>query len=131
MGNLSRGAVQMIGDLLNADSGYYEAFTETLRGFIIFFHEPRWAVAWGGALEGGYLERQGQEGPSEEQEAPRPTPRGWLTPTQTGTLRTVSKGQEGTDWAQTEQDTEHRHQALKKEALRAGAHWEVGVTLSG
>ncbi|XP_012870979.1 PREDICTED: L-amino-acid oxidase-like [Dipodomys ordii] len=41
VGNLSRGAVQMIGDLLNADSGYYEAFTETLRGIISFFQEPR------------------------------------------------------------------------------------------
>ncbi|XP_042530375.1 L-amino-acid oxidase-like [Dipodomys spectabilis] len=36
VGNLSRGAVQMIGVLLNADSGYYEAFTETLRDIIIF-----------------------------------------------------------------------------------------------
>nr|XP_045007400.1 L-amino-acid oxidase-like [Jaculus jaculus] len=36
VGNLSRGAVQMIGDLLNADSGYYEAFMETLRAYIIF-----------------------------------------------------------------------------------------------
>lgn len=41
VGNLSRGAVQMIGDLLNTDSGYYEAFTETLRGIISFFQEPR------------------------------------------------------------------------------------------
>ncbi|XP_003479540.1 L-amino-acid oxidase-like [Cavia porcellus] len=48
VGNLSRGAVQMIGDLLNADSGYYEAFTETLRGFIIFFHEPRFHEIIGG-----------------------------------------------------------------------------------
>ncbi|EHB16121.1 L-amino-acid oxidase [Heterocephalus glaber] len=48
VGNLSRGAVQMIGDLLNADSGYYEAFMETLRGFIFFFHEPRFYEIIGG-----------------------------------------------------------------------------------
>lgn len=47
VGNLSRGAVQMIGDMLNADSGYYEAFTETLRGFI-HFHEPRFHEITGG-----------------------------------------------------------------------------------
>uniref|UniRef100_A0A8C3YGM5 L-amino-acid oxidase n=1 Tax=Catagonus wagneri TaxID=51154 RepID=A0A8C3YGM5_9CETA len=39
VGNLSLGAVQMIGDLLNADAGYYEAFMETLRGIISFFQE--------------------------------------------------------------------------------------------
>ncbi|XP_021111351.1 L-amino-acid oxidase-like [Heterocephalus glaber] len=48
VGNLSRGAVQMIGDLLNADSGYYEAFMETLRGFIFFFHEPQFYEIIGG-----------------------------------------------------------------------------------
>ncbi|XP_005382419.2 PREDICTED: L-amino-acid oxidase-like [Chinchilla lanigera] len=47
VGNLSRGAVQMIGDVLNADSGYYEAFMETLRGFI-FFHEPQFHEIIGG-----------------------------------------------------------------------------------
>lgn len=44
VGNLSLGAVQMIGDLLNTDAGYYEAFVETLRGIISFFQEPRWEV---------------------------------------------------------------------------------------
>ncbi|KAM6148989.1 L-amino-acid oxidase-like [Erethizon dorsatum] len=39
VGNLSRGAVQMIGSLLNTDSGYYEAFVETLRD-VILFQEP-------------------------------------------------------------------------------------------
>uniref|UniRef100_A0A8C6W8J0 Amine oxidase n=1 Tax=Nannospalax galili TaxID=1026970 RepID=A0A8C6W8J0_NANGA len=48
VGNLSRGAVQMIGDLLNTDSGYYEAFTETLRGIISFFQEPRFDEIIGG-----------------------------------------------------------------------------------
>ncbi|XP_048213142.1 L-amino-acid oxidase-like [Perognathus longimembris pacificus] len=48
VGNLSRGAVQMIGHLLNADSGYYEAFTETLRGIISFFQEPRFDEIVGG-----------------------------------------------------------------------------------
>ncbi|KAM4860810.1 L-amino-acid oxidase-like [Thomomys bottae] len=48
VGNLSRGAVQMIGHLLNADSGYYEAFTETLRGIISFFQEPRFDEIIGG-----------------------------------------------------------------------------------
>ncbi|KAG3265706.1 L-amino-acid oxidase-like, partial [Ictidomys tridecemlineatus] len=41
VGNLSRGAVQMIGDLLNTDSGYYESFIETLRDQIIFSQESR------------------------------------------------------------------------------------------
>nr|XP_048293736.1 L-amino-acid oxidase-like isoform X2 [Myodes glareolus] len=48
VGKLSRGAVQMIGDLLNTDSGYYEAFTETLRGIISFFQEPRFDEIVGG-----------------------------------------------------------------------------------
>ncbi|XP_075399355.1 L-amino-acid oxidase-like [Tenrec ecaudatus] len=48
VGNLSRGAVQMIGDLLNADAGYYEAFTETLRAVISFNQEPRFDEIIGG-----------------------------------------------------------------------------------
>lgn len=48
VGNLSLGAVQMIGDLLNADAGYYEAFMETLRGIISFFQEPRFDEIVGG-----------------------------------------------------------------------------------
>uniref|UniRef100_A0A4X2LKK2 Amine oxidase n=1 Tax=Vombatus ursinus TaxID=29139 RepID=A0A4X2LKK2_VOMUR len=48
VGNLSRGAVQMIGDLMNADAGYYEAFTETLRGVIFFFQNPRFEEITGG-----------------------------------------------------------------------------------
>ncbi|XP_068932815.1 L-amino-acid oxidase-like [Petaurus breviceps papuanus] len=48
VGNLSRGAVQMIGDLMNADAGYYEAFTETLRGAIFFFHNSRFEEIIGG-----------------------------------------------------------------------------------
>ncbi|XP_006894024.1 PREDICTED: L-amino-acid oxidase-like [Elephantulus edwardii] len=48
VGNLSRGAVQMIGDLLNADAGYYEAFTETLRAAISFHQEPRFDEIVGG-----------------------------------------------------------------------------------
>nr|XP_056702053.1 L-amino-acid oxidase-like [Euleptes europaea] len=35
--NMSHGAVQMIGDLLNQDSGYYEAFIECLKGEIFTF----------------------------------------------------------------------------------------------
>uniref|UniRef100_A0A8C5YQG8 Amine oxidase n=1 Tax=Marmota marmota marmota TaxID=9994 RepID=A0A8C5YQG8_MARMA len=41
VGNLSHGAVQMIGDLLNTDSCYYESFIETLRDMIIFSQESR------------------------------------------------------------------------------------------
>nr|XP_008541900.1 PREDICTED: L-amino-acid oxidase-like [Equus przewalskii] len=48
VGNLSLGAVQMIGDLLNTDAGYYEAFVETLRGIISFFQEPRFHEIVGG-----------------------------------------------------------------------------------
>ncbi|XP_014637257.1 PREDICTED: L-amino-acid oxidase-like [Ceratotherium simum simum] len=48
VGNLSRGAVQMIGDLLNTDAGYYQAFMETLRG-IILFQEP-----WIHEITGGF-----------------------------------------------------------------------------
>lgn len=51
VGNLSLGAVQMIGDLLNADAGYYLAFLETLRDFVSF-QEPRWEV-WQGTGETG------------------------------------------------------------------------------
>ncbi|XP_037673724.1 L-amino-acid oxidase-like [Choloepus didactylus] len=39
VGNLSRGAVQMIGDLLNTDAGYYESFTDTLLGLVCFYHK--------------------------------------------------------------------------------------------
>ncbi|KAB1281121.1 L-amino-acid oxidase [Camelus dromedarius] len=47
VGNLSLGAVQMIGDLLNADAGYYLAFLETLRDFVSF-QEPRLDEITGG-----------------------------------------------------------------------------------
>ncbi|XP_070594079.1 L-amino-acid oxidase-like [Erythrolamprus reginae] len=40
-GNLSRGAVNMIGDLLNEDSAYYVSFIETLRNNDIFTYEKR------------------------------------------------------------------------------------------
>nr|XP_023408279.1 L-amino-acid oxidase-like [Loxodonta africana] len=49
VGNLSRGAVQMIGDLLNAEAGYYEAFTETMRAIISFSQEP-----WFDEIVGGF-----------------------------------------------------------------------------
>ncbi|NXC75883.1 OXLA oxidase, partial [Anhinga anhinga] len=39
VGNLSRGAVQMIGDLLNEDSGFYLSFLESLWHFDIFSNE--------------------------------------------------------------------------------------------
>lgn len=45
-GNLSRGAVQMTGDLPNADGGYYEAFLETLHAIISLFREPQWEMGW-------------------------------------------------------------------------------------
>uniref|UniRef100_A0A8C8RQ59 Amine oxidase n=1 Tax=Pelusios castaneus TaxID=367368 RepID=A0A8C8RQ59_9SAUR len=38
-GKLSRGAVQMIGDLLNEDSGFYMSFLNSLMEFDIFSHE--------------------------------------------------------------------------------------------
>ncbi|XP_007441131.1 L-amino-acid oxidase-like [Python bivittatus] len=40
-GNLSRGAVDMIGDLLNEDSGYYLSFIESMRGDDVFSYEKR------------------------------------------------------------------------------------------
>ncbi|XP_033928325.1 L-amino-acid oxidase [Melopsittacus undulatus] len=39
VGNLSRGAVQMIGDLLNEDSGFYLSFLDSLWGFHTFSDE--------------------------------------------------------------------------------------------
>nr|XP_058133883.1 LOW QUALITY PROTEIN: L-amino-acid oxidase-like [Dasypus novemcinctus] len=39
VGNLSRGAVQMIGDLMNVDLGYCEAFMESLRRIISFYNQ--------------------------------------------------------------------------------------------
>ncbi|NXQ79429.1 OXLA oxidase, partial [Nyctibius grandis] len=39
VGNLSRGAVQMIGDLLNEDSGFYLSFLTSLENFNIFSNE--------------------------------------------------------------------------------------------
>lgn len=39
VGNLSRGAVQMIGDLLNEDSGFYLSFLASLWDFDIFSSE--------------------------------------------------------------------------------------------
>ncbi|XP_043853007.1 L-amino-acid oxidase-like [Dromiciops gliroides] len=37
-GKLSRGAVQMIGDIMNEDAGYYKSLLESLRSDIIFSH---------------------------------------------------------------------------------------------
>ncbi|XP_007954339.1 L-amino-acid oxidase-like [Orycteropus afer afer] len=48
VGNLSRGAVQMIGDLMNADAGYYQSFIETLRFVISLSVEPRFDEIIGG-----------------------------------------------------------------------------------
>ncbi|XP_058133882.2 L-amino-acid oxidase-like [Dasypus novemcinctus] len=39
VGNLSRGAVQMIGDLMNVDLGYCEAFMESLRRILSFYNQ--------------------------------------------------------------------------------------------
>ncbi|TKC37942.1 hypothetical protein EI555_001439 [Monodon monoceros] len=47
-GNLSRGAVQMTGDLPNADVGYYEAFLETLHAITSLFQEPQFDEIAGG-----------------------------------------------------------------------------------
>ncbi|XP_058023535.1 L-amino-acid oxidase [Ahaetulla prasina] len=47
-GNLSRGAVDMIGDLLNEDSSYYVSFTESLKNAGIFFNEKRFDEIVGG-----------------------------------------------------------------------------------
>ncbi|XP_042303369.1 L-amino-acid oxidase-like [Sceloporus undulatus] len=46
--NLSRGAVQMIGDILNEDSGYYLSFIESMRGDNIFSHTKRFDEIVGG-----------------------------------------------------------------------------------
>ncbi|XP_021067386.1 L-amino-acid oxidase-like [Mus pahari] len=62
VGNLSRGAVQMIGDMLNTDSGYYEAFTETLRGIISFFQEPRDCGLSPASRDTGHLSARGRLG---------------------------------------------------------------------
>ncbi|KAM6224164.1 L-amino-acid oxidase-like [Rhynchocyon petersi] len=48
VGNLSRGAVQMIGDLLNEDAGFYAAFTESLRNVAIFNQDYRFDEITGG-----------------------------------------------------------------------------------
>lgn len=45
-GNLSRGAVQMTGDLPNADVGYYRAFLETLHAIVSLFQKPQWEMGW-------------------------------------------------------------------------------------
>ncbi|KAM3847473.1 L-amino-acid oxidase-like [Vipera latastei] len=47
-GNLSRGAVDMIGDLLNEDSGYYVSFIESLKNDDIFAYEKRFDEIVGG-----------------------------------------------------------------------------------
>uniref|UniRef100_A0A098LWS4 Amine oxidase n=1 Tax=Python regius TaxID=51751 RepID=A0A098LWS4_PYTRG len=47
-GNLSRGAVDMIGDLLNEDSGYYLSFIESMRGDDVFSYEKRFDEIVGG-----------------------------------------------------------------------------------
>ncbi|NXI34584.1 OXLA oxidase, partial [Galbula dea] len=39
VGNLSRGAVDMIGDLMNEDSGFYLSFLDSLWNFDVFFNE--------------------------------------------------------------------------------------------
>ncbi|XP_062977714.1 L-amino-acid oxidase-like [Elgaria multicarinata webbii] len=46
--NLSRGAVQMIGDILNEDAGYYLSFIESLRGEAIFSAIKRFDEIVGG-----------------------------------------------------------------------------------
>nr|P0CC17.2 RecName: Full=L-amino-acid oxidase; Short=BatroxLAAO; Short=LAO; Flags: Precursor [Bothrops atrox] len=47
-GNLSPGAVDMIGDLLNEDSGYYVSFIESLKHDDIFAYEKRFDEIVGG-----------------------------------------------------------------------------------
>ncbi|XP_039216947.1 L-amino-acid oxidase isoform X1 [Crotalus tigris] len=47
-GNLSPGAVDMIGDLLNEDSGYYVSFIESLKHDDIFGYEKRFDEIVGG-----------------------------------------------------------------------------------
>ncbi|XP_053150626.1 L-amino-acid oxidase-like isoform X2 [Hemicordylus capensis] len=46
--NLSHGAVQMIGDLLNEDSGYYLSFIESMRSYSIFSYSERFDEIIGG-----------------------------------------------------------------------------------
>ncbi|XP_061474991.1 L-amino-acid oxidase-like [Rhineura floridana] len=46
--NLSRGAIQMIGDLLNEDAGYYQSFVESMRGDAIFSYTRRFDEIVGG-----------------------------------------------------------------------------------
>ncbi|NXE57008.1 OXLA oxidase, partial [Casuarius casuarius] len=48
VGNLSRGAVQMIGDLMNEDSGFYLSFLASLWDFTIFSGEERFDEITGG-----------------------------------------------------------------------------------
>ncbi|XP_062454510.1 L-amino-acid oxidase [Rhea pennata] len=48
VGNLSRGAVQMIGDLMNEDSGFYLSFLTSLWSFDIFFNEEGFDEITGG-----------------------------------------------------------------------------------
>ncbi|KAB0398463.1 hypothetical protein E2I00_013950, partial [Balaenoptera physalus] len=48
VGNLSRGAVQLTGELPNADAGYHEAFLETLHATISLFQEPQFDEIAGG-----------------------------------------------------------------------------------
>ncbi|XP_026581995.1 L-amino-acid oxidase-like, partial [Pseudonaja textilis] len=47
-GNLSRGAVDMIGDLLNEDSSYYLSFIESLKSDDLFSYEKRYDEIVGG-----------------------------------------------------------------------------------
>uniref|UniRef100_A0A8D2LAL4 Amine oxidase n=1 Tax=Varanus komodoensis TaxID=61221 RepID=A0A8D2LAL4_VARKO len=46
--NLSRGAVRMIGDLLNEEAGYYLSFIESMRGDAIFSYTKRFYEIVGG-----------------------------------------------------------------------------------
>ncbi|NWJ12073.1 OXLA oxidase, partial [Crypturellus undulatus] len=48
VGNLSRGAVQMIGDLMNEDSGFYLSFLASLWDFSIFSEEESFDEITGG-----------------------------------------------------------------------------------
>ncbi|XP_070592811.1 L-amino-acid oxidase-like [Erythrolamprus reginae] len=47
-GNLSQGAVDMIGDLLNRESSYYMSFTESLKSDDVFYNEKRFDEIVGG-----------------------------------------------------------------------------------
>lgn len=46
VGNLSRGALQMVDDLMNMYGGYYHTFLEILRNFIFFSQDSRWETGW-------------------------------------------------------------------------------------